>query len=90
MAAERWQNLSPGDLSITLPEVESGEVSRAVETAAAAAPAWAATPLGERVVCLRRAQEALVLAKERLARGIADELYELARSERDRRMVPAA
>ena len=71
MAADRWTNRSPGDLSIALPEVEAGDVAGAVERACAAASAWARTPLSERIERLRTAQQALVAAKEELARGIA-------------------
>ncbi len=71
MARERWQNLSPGDLSIRLPEVESGDVGAAVEAAVAAAPGWARVPLAGRIEHLRNAQQAIAAAKERLAQGIA-------------------
>lgn len=71
MERERWQNLSPGDLSIALPEVESGDVPAAIEAAVTAAPAWARVPLNERIDRLRQAQQAITEAKERLARGIA-------------------
>jgi acyl-CoA reductase-like NAD-dependent aldehyde dehydrogenase len=71
MARERWQNLSPGDLSIALPEVESSDVGAAIEAAVAATAKWARVPFEERVDCLRRAQQALAAAKERLAHGIA-------------------
>jgi acyl-CoA reductase-like NAD-dependent aldehyde dehydrogenase len=71
MAAERWTNRSPGDLSITLPEVFAGDAPAALARAHAAAIPWARTPLVERVNDMRRAQEALKAAKEELARGIA-------------------
>ncbi|MGB8170601.1 MAG: aldehyde dehydrogenase family protein, partial [Chthoniobacteraceae bacterium] len=71
MARERWQNLSPGDLSIALPEVVSGDVAAAVEAAVAAATEWARTPLDGRISYLKNAQQALSGAKENLARGIA-------------------
>lgn len=71
--AERWTNLSPGDLSVALPEVEAGDVSAAVARAQAAAPGWAAVPLQERIERLRTVQQALATAKEELARGITIE-----------------
>ena len=71
MERERWQNLSPGDLSIALPAVESGDVAVAVEAAAAAAPGWVRVPLAARIEHLRQAQQAIAAGKERLARGIA-------------------
>ncbi len=64
---------SPGDLSVVLPEVAPGDVAAAVESAVAAAHAWARTPLPERIARLREAQRALAAAKEELARGIAIE-----------------
>ncbi len=69
--SETWQNRSPGDLSILLPPVTSGEVDAAVSAAVNAAPAWARTPLAERAECLRAAQRELTAAKERLAHSIA-------------------
>jgi len=69
--AETWQNRSPGDLSILLPPVTSGDVEAAVSAAVNAATAWARTPLAERIERLRAAQLALAAAKERLAHGIA-------------------
>ncbi len=71
MPGELWQNRSPGDLSIALPEVAAGDVSAMVATAAASASAWARTPLVERIVRMQAAQAQLDSAKERLARGIA-------------------
>jgi len=73
MAAERWINHSPGDLSVTLPEAEAGDVPAAVARAQAAAPEWAAVPLLERIERLHAAQHALSVAKEELARGITIE-----------------
>lgn len=73
MAAERWTNHSPGDLSVALPEVEAGDVPAAVARAQAAAPGWAAVSLFERIERLHAAQQALSAAKEDLARGITTE-----------------
>ncbi|MDR3403606.1 MAG: aldehyde dehydrogenase family protein [Chthoniobacter sp.] len=70
---DRWVNLSPGDLSVALPEVVAGDVSTAVERAHAAAPAWARVSLSERIERMRAAQQALAAAKEELARGITIE-----------------
>ncbi len=71
MARERWQNLSPGDLSIALPEVESGDVDAAIEAAVAAAPEWARVSLSDRIEHLRQAQRAITDAKQGLVHGIA-------------------
>jgi acyl-CoA reductase-like NAD-dependent aldehyde dehydrogenase len=73
MAAERWTNLSPGDLSVVLPEVVAGDVGQATEHAAAAAARWARTPLTERIDRMRAAQQALAGAKDELAHGITIE-----------------
>jgi acyl-CoA reductase-like NAD-dependent aldehyde dehydrogenase len=69
MAAEPRR--SPGDLSITLPDVPAGDVIGAIAAAGAAADGWARTPLPTRIECLRAAQQALAEAKDELARGIA-------------------
>jgi acyl-CoA reductase-like NAD-dependent aldehyde dehydrogenase len=71
--ADRWTNLSPGDLSVALPEVEAGDVAATVERAHAVAPAWARAPLSERIERMRAAQQALGAAQEELARGITIE-----------------
>ena len=71
MERERWQNLSPGDLSIALPEVESGDATAVVDGAVAAAPGWARVPLAARIEHLRHAQQGIAAGKERLAHGIA-------------------
>ncbi len=73
MADERWQNLSPGDLSVTLPEVVATPVEPALAASAEVAASWARTPLAERIERLRGAQRALVEAKDELARGISIE-----------------
>jgi len=73
MGVDRWANRSPGDLSVTLPEVVAGDVSAVVEQAHAAAPAWTRVPLAERIERMRAAQRALMAAKEELARGITIE-----------------
>ena len=71
MAAEHWTNLSPGDLSIALPEVIASDVPTAITRAHEAAAAWARTPLPARIESLRAAQHALEGAREELARGIS-------------------
>ena len=70
---ERWQNRSPSDLSVLLPEVAAGDVAAAVAGAVEAAQSWARTPLEERTARMRVAQRGLADAKEGLARGIARE-----------------
>jgi acyl-CoA reductase-like NAD-dependent aldehyde dehydrogenase len=71
MAVERWTNLSPGDLSIALPEVVAGDVEQALERAARIAKSWACTPFPERVERMRGAQQALAQGADELARGIS-------------------
>ncbi len=66
-----WQNHSPGDLSLALPAVTAGDPAAAIAQAHDAAPAWARTPLDERLVRMRAAQQALAGAQDALARGIA-------------------
>lgn len=71
MAIERWQNLSPGDLSVTLPEVVATPVEPVLAASASTASSWARTPLPERIERMRAAQQTLAAAKDELARGIA-------------------
>ena len=71
--AERWTNVSPGDLSISLPEVVSGDVEKCVERARIVSAGWAQVSLHDRIQMMRTAQTALAAAKEELARGIAIE-----------------
>jgi len=68
-----WQNLSPGDLSVALPEVVATPVEPTLAASAAAASAWARTPLAERIERLRAVQQSLAGAKDELARGISVE-----------------
>jgi len=70
-AVQCWRNLSPGDLSIKLPEVCATPVEPVLEAAANAARAWSRTPMQDRFTHLREAQQRLVANKEELARGIA-------------------
>jgi acyl-CoA reductase-like NAD-dependent aldehyde dehydrogenase len=70
-AVECWQNVSPGDLSIKLPEVRATPVEPAIRAASNAARAWSRTPLEDRFRHLRQAQQRLNAHKEELARGIA-------------------
>ena len=70
-ARTAWQNRSPGDLSIALPEIVAGDVPTAIDEAARSARSWAATPLPERIERMRRAQQLLAGAKDELAHGIA-------------------
>jgi len=71
MAAERWRNFSPGDLSVALPEVVAGDVAAALDQSAAVTAPWARMPLPERIERLHAAQQALAEAKDELARGIS-------------------
>lgn len=67
----RWQNRSPGDLSVTLPVVEATPVAPALAAAASAAGAWGQTPLTERADRLRACRAGIEAARDDLARGIA-------------------
>src|SRR5688572_5224730 len=67
----RWQNRSPGDLSILLPEVEATATEPVLAAAKLAAGKWARTALADRIVALRAAKEALGAEIEALARGIS-------------------
>jgi len=55
----KWRNLSPGDLDTVLPEIEASNVDEAVGSALRAFPAWAGTPLEERIEQLSACREAL-------------------------------
>jgi acyl-CoA reductase-like NAD-dependent aldehyde dehydrogenase len=67
----RWTNLSPGDLSIALPEIHAGDPAPVVAQASAASATWARIPLPERIARLRAAQRDLAAEKDALARGIS-------------------
>lgn len=69
-----WQNRSPGNLDILLPEVEATPVTPAVEKAVAAAKHWATTPLTDRIVALQAVQSDIASISEKLALGIATEI----------------
>jgi acyl-CoA reductase-like NAD-dependent aldehyde dehydrogenase len=68
-----WRNVSPGDLSLELPEITATPIAPVVESAENAARAWSRTPRADRFTHLREAQQRLVAHKEELARGIAVE-----------------
>ena len=72
-SSNAWRNRSPGDLSIELEEVRAGDVHAVVETAMGAAAAWRRAPLVEKIVRMKAAQQDIIAAKDRLARGIAIE-----------------
>ncbi len=69
----RWKNKSPGDLSIELPEVTSGDVDLAIVKAQASYSDWRENPLDTRCQLLKQAQAAIDSEKETLARQIAIE-----------------
>jgi acyl-CoA reductase-like NAD-dependent aldehyde dehydrogenase len=72
-AVQCWRNVSPGDLSLKLPEVCATPVEPVLEAAANAARAWSRTPIQDRFAHLREAQQRLAANKEELARGVAME-----------------
>jgi acyl-CoA reductase-like NAD-dependent aldehyde dehydrogenase len=65
-----WRNRSPGDLSIELPEVTSGDVYAAVDRAKGAFGDWRRLRLRERADHLKSAQSAIAQHKDDLARSI--------------------
>jgi len=71
--AQSWRNVSPGDLSIELPEVQPTEVEPVLRAAANAMWTWARAPMEERFVLLRAAQKSVEAKKEELAIGISIE-----------------
>lgn len=71
--ADRWTNVSPADLSVSLPEVVAGDVPKAVERAHSVAVGWAQVSLYDRIQMMRTAQASLTGAKEELARDITIE-----------------
>jgi acyl-CoA reductase-like NAD-dependent aldehyde dehydrogenase len=68
-----WKNFSPGDLSFSFPEAETGEVALLVERSVAAFPGWAALPLAARREALERCRVALQGKSDELAVLIARE-----------------
>jgi acyl-CoA reductase-like NAD-dependent aldehyde dehydrogenase len=72
-AVQCWRNVSPGDLSLELPEVCATPVEPVVESAENVARAWSRMPMADRFTHLRDAQQRLLAHKEELARGIAVE-----------------
>lgn len=69
-----WRNLSPGDLSVELPEVSAGDVSAAVILAQKAFPGWRALSLDERKTVLREARAQIQSRQEELAHLISLEM----------------
>jgi len=69
-----WRNRSPGDLSIELDEVTTGDVAAAVKRSVTAWPDWKHTTLDERKDTLRKCQDRLRSRQEDLARLIALEV----------------
>ncbi len=66
-----WKNKSPGDLSVELSEVSSGDVTAAVECAARERSKWGESSLDHRCEALKAAQAGLTEKKDSLAHGIA-------------------
>jgi acyl-CoA reductase-like NAD-dependent aldehyde dehydrogenase len=72
-AVECWRNVSPGDLSVELPEICATPAEPVLEAAENAARPWSRTPIEDRTAHLREAQQRLMAHKEELARGITVE-----------------
>jgi succinylglutamic semialdehyde dehydrogenase len=68
-----WRNVSPGDLSMRLPEVCATPLEPLIEAAVKTSHSWSRAPMEERIAQLRRAQRQLMGSKEELARGISRE-----------------
>ena len=71
--AAKWRNRSPGDHAFEFPEVETTDVSSAVDAASSVVASWRRTALDERCARLKLAQEGLREARAELALGIAQE-----------------
>lgn len=70
---QTWQIRSPGDLSVTLPEVTTSDVNAAVLRSVEAFEDWRRTSLDDRIAHLRSAQAAIRDAAESLATSITEE-----------------
>jgi acyl-CoA reductase-like NAD-dependent aldehyde dehydrogenase len=68
-----WRNLSPGDLSRAMAEVQTTDVETSVAAARAAFPEWAGTSLDARISALQACQVAIRENSDRLAHLIAEE-----------------
>lgn len=72
-------NPANGELLAEYPAWDAAVIEQALAEAAAAAPAWAATPLAERCTLMRRAAAVLRERREALARTITLEMGKLRR-----------
>ena len=73
MAANHFQNRSPGDLRILLDRVDSTPVEPTLAASAAAYRNWSHTPVAERIAALRAIEADLKAESETLAYGISIE-----------------
>lgn len=69
-----WRNKSPGDLSVELPGIATGDVGATVARARSAYPGWRALSLDERKAALRACRDRLAAKQEDLARLISREM----------------
>lgn len=67
-------NPATGELIATLPADDAHAVARCAAAARAAQPAWAATPLAERIACIRRFRDAIVAELDLLAGTLTQEV----------------
>lgn len=76
-----FQSINPatGEVQASYPAWDAATLEQALTVAAAAAPAWAATPLAERCELMRRAAALLRERREALARTITLEMGKLRR-----------
>lgn len=76
-----FQSINPatGEVQASYPAWDAATLEQALTAAAAAAPAWAATPLAERCELMRRAAALLRERREALARTITLEMGKLRR-----------
>ncbi len=69
-----WTNRSPGDLTVSLPEAQAGNVEESVSRSVKAFPEWKRASLDDRITALKGAQEAVKARQEELAVLIATEM----------------
>ncbi len=71
---QKWRNRSPGDLSVELDEIATGDVGTAVRRSVQAGADWRTASLDERKSALKKCQARLRSRQEDLARLIALEV----------------
>ncbi len=77
------RNPATGETLATLPADDAASVAAKAQAARAAQPAWAATPLAERIACIRRFRAAIVAELEALASTLTQEVGKPIRQSRN-------